>query len=153
MSETLPAATDPEVFRVIVAGADMPPIVLYRNKTWSTLQIPQPAAESDTTLPARFARVPDADLDRCLAGKKYSEMNTEERRIYNRLRKRESDAKLADNVAIQARRRTVRRRALRSFYARLREEGRLAEYYKEQAAKNRLRRAARRQHESRARSK
>lgn len=150
MPETLQAATDPEVFKVIVAGADMPPIILYRNKTWSTLQIPEALADSDATLPARFARTSDADLNRCLAGKKYSELNAEERRIYNRLRKRKSDAKLAGDVAIQARRRTVKRRALRSFYERLREEGRLGEYYKEQAAKNRLRRAARRQNDGRA---
>src|SRR5690348_1163202 len=95
MPETLPAAADPDVFKVVAAGAGMPPIVLYRNHTWSPLQLPEERTDSGVAPPARFARAADEDLHRCVEGKKYSQLNAEERRIYNRLRKRKSDAKLA----------------------------------------------------------
>lgn len=134
--------SDHQVFRIIPAEAGMLPIVLYQDNTWAVLGR---GANGTGILPPRFARAPDGQLARCIAGKRYSKLTDEERRIYNRLRKRASDAKLVDAPEVQARRQASRRTSMRAFYERLREEGRLHEYYQEQAAKNRLRRAARRQ--------
>jgi hypothetical protein len=125
--------SEPGVLTVIPASHGMPGFVLYKNNRWAVLG-----------LPPKFARASDDDLRRCLAGKKYSELNADERRVYNRLSKRKSDAKLADDAAVQARRCGARKISMRAFYVRLRHEGRLHAYYHDQADKNRVRRQARR---------
>src|SRR5437763_566598 len=106
---------EPEVLKVLPAEMGVPAIVLYKNNTWVELT-DQARSEPHNELPPRFARVHAVELSQYIAGKKYCELNVAERRIYNRLRKRKSDAKLATAPTVQEQRKASRKVSMRAFY-------------------------------------
>ena len=140
-----------QVARLVATDGEQsgPEILLFPDFTWTYRSKPVGTVEKPA-FPKKYVRHKDftidafaQDLQSIFGGKRYSNLNEDEKRIYNRLKKQASDRrKRATPEGCQLAREQGLRR-LRKYYQKLRIEGKISDHYRKIAQHSRRRRARR----------